>query len=96
MPFSRVQHKDFSTEAEILKVLGHPVRLKIVAGLMSGDCCVNDMSECLNIPQATISQHLALLRTMGIIEGKRKGTTVKYSVVHPFVQKVISQTISTR
>jgi DNA-binding transcriptional ArsR family regulator len=96
MPFSKIQNKDLAHEAKILKTLGHPVRLKIVAGLLSGNCCVNEMSECLNIPQTTISQHLALLRSMGIVEGKRTKTTVTYSVANRFVQKLVSETILSR
>ncbi len=68
-------------EAEILKVLGHPVRLKIVAGLMSQSCNVKKIWECLELPQATVSQHLALLKNKGIIEGKRDGVEVYYQVI---------------
>ncbi|MBW6510759.1 MAG: metalloregulator ArsR/SmtB family transcription factor [Desulfuromonadaceae bacterium] len=67
-------------EAEILKVLGHPVRLKIVAGLMSQSCNVKKIWECLELPQATVSQHLALLKNKGIIEGHRDGVEVFYRV----------------
>ena len=68
----------FDREAEILKVLGHPVRLKIVAGLMSQSCNVKKIWECLELPQATVSQHLALLKNKGIIVGKRDGVEVFY------------------
>jgi DNA-binding transcriptional ArsR family regulator len=81
--------KDYSTEAEIYKVLGHPVRLKIVAGLCSNECNVKHIWECLGLPQATVSQHLALLKNKGIIEGKREGVEVRYSVVNPLARKLI-------
>lgn len=74
---------NFEREAEILKVLGHPIRLKIVAGLLSQSCNVKKIWECLGLPQATVSQHLALLKSKGIIEGRREGTEVFYSVVSP-------------
>ena len=80
----------FDREAEILKVLGHPVRLKIVAGLMSQSCNVKKIWECLGLPQATVSQHLALLKNKGIIEGKREGVEVFYQVVSEEAQKVIT------
>ena len=96
MAFSKIQHRDFAEEAEILKILGHPVRLKIVAGLLSGNCCVNEISKCLHIPQTTISQHLGLLRSKGIVQGKRDGTTVTYAVVSPLVQRLVTQTLLTR
>ena len=80
----------FDEEAEILKVLGHPIRLKIVAGLCTQECNVKHIWECLGLPQATVSQHLALLKNKGIIEGKRDGVEVYYSVVHPLAKKIIA------
>ena len=76
-------------EAEILKVLGHPVRLKIVAGLMSQSCNVKKIWECLELPQATVSQHLALLKNKGIIEGKRDGVEVFYQVTSVEARKIV-------
>ena len=84
------KERQFIAEAEVLKVLGHPIRLKIVAGLCTKECNVKHIWECLNLPQATVSQHLALLKNKGIIEGKRDGVEVHYSVVHPLAKKIIS------
>ncbi len=85
----------FSSEAEILKVMGHPIRLKIVAGLCTHECNVKHIWECLNLPQATVSQHLALLKNKGIIEGKRDGVEVHYSVVNPLAKKLIEVIMNT-
>jgi ArsR family transcriptional regulator len=82
-------NREYGPEAEIFKVLGHPVRLKIVAGLCSKECNVKHIWECLGLPQATVSQHLALLKNKGIIEGRREGVEVRYSVVHPLARKLI-------
>ncbi len=79
----------FDREAEILKVLGHPVRLKIVAGLMSESCNVKKIWECLELPQATVSQHLALLKNKGIIEGRRDGVEVFYKVVNDNAKSIV-------
>ena len=84
-----VKERNFIDEAEILKVLGHPIRLKIVAGLCSQECNVKHIWECLGLPQATVSQHLALLKNKGVIEGKREGVEVHYSVINPMVKKII-------
>lgn len=81
--------RNFNDEAEILKVLGHPVRLKIVAGLCFKECNVKHIWECLGLPQATVSQHLALLKNKGIIEGTREGVEVRYSVVHPLAKQIV-------
>ncbi len=83
------KNRDFTEESEVLKVLGHPIRLKIVAGLCTKECNVKFIWECLGLPQATVSQHLALLKNKGIIEGKRDGVEVHYSVVHPLAIKIV-------
>jgi DNA-binding transcriptional ArsR family regulator len=83
-------NRKFNVEAEILKVLGHPIRIKIVAGLCAHECNVKHIWECLGLPQATVSQHLALLKHKGIIEGKREGVEVHYSVISPLAKKLIS------
>jgi DNA-binding transcriptional ArsR family regulator len=81
--------RNFTPEAEILKVLGHPIRLKIVAGLCMQECNVKHIWECLGLQQATVSQHLALLKNKGIIAGKREGVEVHYSVIDPLARKII-------
>lgn len=83
------KNRNYNSEAEICKVLGHPVRLKIVAGLCSQECNVKHIWECLGLPQATVSQHLALLKNKGIIEGKREGVEVHYSVINPLAKLLI-------
>jgi ArsR family transcriptional regulator len=86
-----VKGLNFEREAEILKALGHPVRLKIVAGLMSQSCNVKKIWECLGLPQATVSQHLALLKNKGIIAGRRDGTAVHYQVVSAPARQVVQE-----
>ena len=74
----------------MLKVLGHPIRLKIVAGLCAQECNVKHIWECLELPQATVSQHLALLKNKGIIDGRREGVEVHYSVINIFAKRIVS------
>lgn len=88
------KHADLEREAEILKVLGHPIRLKIVAGLLTQSCNVKKIWECLGLPQATVSQHLALLKSKGIIAGRRGGTEVYYSVVSPEATAIVNTLFS--
>jgi len=76
-------------ESEILKVLGHPIRLKIVAGLMTESCNVKKIWECLGLPQATVSQHLALLKNKNIISGRREGVEVYYQVTSPEAIRIV-------
>lgn len=82
--------KLFKKKAELLKVLAHPVRLCIVQGLMSrDDCNVSHIQNCLEMPQSTISQHLAKLRSTGIIEGRRCGLEVYYRVINEDARKIV-------
>lgn len=68
-------------KAEILKAIAHPVRLCILRGLVrEGHSNVRNMQTCLDIPQATISQHLAKMKAVGIIKGKRKGNQIIYTL----------------
>jgi ArsR family transcriptional regulator len=78
-------------EAKLLKALAHPVRLVIVKGLMAEEGCnVSEMQECLNIPQSTLSQHLAKLREANILNSERNGLERNYYVVNEKVMEIIN------
>lgn len=79
----------YEASARMLKILGHPLRLKIVAGLVSKPRCVRDIWSCLGLPQAVISQHLAMLKANGIIEGRRHGVEMHYTVTDPLAKVII-------
>lgn len=65
--------------AGILKSLAHPARLDIARRLwQDGACNVAYLQQCLAMPQSTMSQHLARLRSGGIIEGERDGVEIFY------------------
>ncbi len=76
-------------KADILKAMGHPVRFCIVDGLLSGERNVAAMVHCTGVPQPTVSQHLQILKAAGIIEGKRDGNQVLYSVRSKEASKII-------
>nr|WP_246110750.1 metalloregulator ArsR/SmtB family transcription factor [Thermosediminibacter litoriperuensis] len=86
----RTDPKLFEEKAELLKVIAHPVRLCIVRGLMAQESAnVTQIQTCLDMPQSTISQHLARLRAAGIIEGRREGVEVYYSVVNEDAKRIV-------
>lgn len=76
--------KDFETyekATDLLKALAHPVRLCIVRGLTeSGSCNVTHMYDCMDLPQSTVSQHIAKLKSAGLLKGVRSGTEIHYQV----------------
>ena len=72
--------EDLLDKAQLLRTLGHPVRLRIVAGLAGKCSCVKDIWECLEMPQAVVSQHLKILKENGLLEARREGARVRYSL----------------
>jgi DNA-binding transcriptional ArsR family regulator len=81
--------KKYIQKSELLKAIAHPVRLCIIRGLINQQCNVTKMQECLNLPQSTVSQHLAKLKSAGIIEGERKGLEVCYKVVNKQMKEIV-------
>ena len=66
--------------AEMVRVLGHPVRLRIVELLETGERTVKEIQEALDAPQALVSQQLARMRGAGIVTGRRGGANVWYRI----------------
>lgn len=79
----------YNEKSEVLKAIAHPVRLCIVKGLMENECNVTKIQECLNLPQSTVSQHLAKLKAARIIEGDRKGLEICYRVVNEDARNIV-------
>lgn len=83
-------YKAYEKKAEKLKVLAHPHRLCIVKGLIDKKCNVTKIQECMELPQSTVSQHLAKLKAAGIISGERNGLEICYSVIDPEIIDIIN------
>ncbi|PGZ34517.1 transcriptional regulator [Bacillus anthracis] len=70
----------YEENAELLKILAHPTRIEIMKELINrGTCNVKELVDILNIPQSTVSQHLAKLKSRRIVVNNRKGLEVYYS-----------------
>lgn len=69
--------------ANIMRALGHPVRLSILRFLASQqqrECCCGDVTESLPLAQSTVSQHIKVLLDAGLIERKPTGTRNRYMI----------------
>lgn len=71
----------FELHADICKSLANPWRLRIIDALRHGERPVADLVRELGIPKANVSQHLAVLRAKGVVEGRRRGPYVYYRLV---------------
>ncbi len=80
---------DYEKESELLKALGHPVRLRIVTGLMNNECNVNKIMDVIGIPQSTASQHLGKLKDKGILVARKEGVRTCYKVDDEKVREII-------
>lgn len=76
--------------AEIIKLLGHPLRLKIVEVLEDGDATVSAIQETLDLPQAIVSQQLAKLKSLNVVSSQRDGVNVVYTLVEPKVPRILN------
>ena len=74
-----------------LKALSDPVRLRllsVVASHAGGEACVCELSAGIDLTQPTISHHLKILRTAGLLDSERRGSWVYYRVVRDALQQL--------
>jgi len=69
--------------AEIFKALGHPARLAMVVALGKGERCVCELQELVGSDMSTVSKHLTVLRSVGLVEADKRGKQVFYSLRLP-------------
>ena len=69
--------------AQLFKALSDETRLRILALLTAGELCVCDLMAVLELPQSTVSRHLAYLRHAGLVEDRRQGVWMYYRLATP-------------
>jgi len=77
--------------AAMLKALSDPVRLRllsVVASHRGGEACVCDISVGIDVSQPTISHHLKVLKTAGLLDSERRGSWVYYRVIPEALQRL--------
>jgi len=73
----------FKLQADVLKTLSNPRRLEMIHLLADGPCEVSRLAGEMGISQPNVSQHLALMRSAGIVEAERDGREVRYRLSDP-------------
>ncbi len=79
----------FEEKALLFKALAHPTRLQIIALIREQRPCVKNMGGILGISQPNLSQHLSLLRNIGVVEATREGNQVWYRIKNKQVLKLL-------
>jgi DNA-binding transcriptional ArsR family regulator len=80
----------FRRQARVLKALANESRLKIVDRLVRGECSAGELTELVGSDQSTVSKHLAVLRSHGIVDDRREGNVVYYKLLTPCVTNFFS------
>ena len=70
-------------QAELCKSLSNPKRLQVIQELRSGEKTVSELAERLALKQSNTSQHIGILRKIGLISPRKEGSTVYYRLVNP-------------
>jgi DNA-binding transcriptional ArsR family regulator len=91
----------FKLQSEICKTLADPKRLMILHELRGGEMSVGQIVSSLGLPQSNVSQHLAIMRERGIVNTRREGTSIYYSLSSPkigeacdLVQQVLEEQLN--
>lgn len=79
----------YQVKAEFFRILGHPVRVRILELLKDGERTVGDLQQELQMDSSGTSQHLGVLRKHGVLEARREGTSVYYAVRDPRIFQLL-------
>lgn len=85
MPSRGADLERYRLHAELCKVLTDPKRLMLLAALASGTRSVGELADDIDSTLANTSQHLAVMRAAGLVEGTRDGTTIHYRLAEPAI-----------
>lgn len=77
-------------KAEFFRALAHPVRIRILEVLASGERSVQELQQALALDQPLVSQQLAVLRGKNIVVTRKEGTTVRYALRDPRVAALLA------
>jgi len=79
----------FAQAAECLKILAHPVRLRMVQLLLHGRYTVGELAEDCCVPDNVASEHLRLMQRCGFFTSDREGRRVYYQVAEPHLKDLM-------
>lgn len=79
----------YRAKAEFFRMLGHPVRIRVLELLQDGPMPVRELLANIEVERSNLSQQLAVLRRSGIVSSAREGDTVVYSLAGPDVAELM-------
>lgn len=79
----------YQAKAEFFRMLGHPVRIRVLELLSEGPMPVRELLSRIEVERSNLSQQLAVLRRSGIVTSVRESDTVVYSLAGPDVAELL-------
>ncbi|RZU48488.1 ArsR family transcriptional regulator [Krasilnikovia cinnamomea] len=79
----------YQAKAEFFRMLGHPVRIRVLELLQEGPMAVRDLLATIDVERSNLSQQLAVLRRSGIVTATRAADTVMYELAGPDVAELM-------
>lgn len=80
----------YETRAKIVKAMAHPSRLFIIDELAEGERCVCELTDMIGADKSTVSKHLSVLKSAGIVEDEKRGLQVYYTLRVPCVTNLFT------
>jgi DNA-binding transcriptional ArsR family regulator len=77
--------------AQRFRVLGEPMRIKLLGCLRESDASVSELQEALGASQQNVSKHLGILHAAGMLSRTKQGNTVRYAISEPAVFELCDQ-----
>ncbi len=81
--------KLYELKSEIIQAAAHPIRLAIIEYLADGEQCVCDIVEHVNAQRSNVSRHLAVMHKAGVVESRKDGLKMIYSLKTPCIVKFL-------
>ena len=91
---TRILEEKSQQTAELFKALGDNTRVKILYYLMQAELCVCDLTVLVGTTQSAVSHQLRLLRNLRIVQGRKDGKQVFYSICSDHVRRLLQEAMS--
>ncbi len=75
----------YKHKAQIIKAMAHPSRLMMIDALAEGEKCVAELQHLVGSDMSTVSKHLSVLRNAGLVDDRKQGLQVFYSLRVPCI-----------
>ena len=90
MTMNKETRKYYELKAEIIQAAAHPIRLASIEFLSKGEQCVCDIVEHVGSQRSNVSRHLSVMVKAGVLESRKEGLKVMYSLRTPCILKFLS------